>query len=337
MPYTSWKSPLYADADGDSDVDVVSVQMLQEHWNIYDTNTFTLTFDRSSPDLARAEVMIDTDRRTSTGCDGFGHVLEVVWSAPQVIESSTLLETPDCSTRTPAGEVRVDVDPPTQLALTVDSVNLAWPQSFDWAVVVEPITGTADRSPDAGTYEAVGWRAPYIDVPLGAYFTGPAEWMRATGLSTGVGGSIRFEPARAVSRAEMATFVHRIAGEPAAPPSPFTDVPRDVYYTAAVDWLYAEGISTGVGGTDLFGPDQTLTRGQMVTLLWRWADEPGGYADPTFSDVSDPGAFYFDAVAWAQAEGITTGIGGTNEFRPDDPVTRGQLATFLQRVAAPLD
>lgn len=54
-------------------------------------------------------------------------------------------------------------------------------------------------------------------------------------------------------------------------------------------------------------------------------------AAQTFPDAP-PGRFYSAAVEWAYANGITTGVGGTGEFRPDEPVTRGQMATFLHRL-----
>ena len=98
----------------------------------------------------------------------------------------------------------------------------------------------------------------------------------------------------------------------------------------AVDWLVATGATTGTSPTT-FSPARTATRGEMATFLWRLEGEPGGSPPAGFSDVR-AGAFYAKAVDWLLYRGITTGVGG-NRFAPNDPVTRGQMATFLWRLA----
>ena len=110
---------------------------------------------------------------------------------------------------------------------------------------------------------------------------------------------------------------------------PFVDVASDAYYAEAVAWAYANDVTSGV--TELsFGPNQTCTRGQMVTFLWRAAGcpEPTGTAS-AFSDVT-AGAYYEKAVAWAVENGITDGVGG-GRFDPNGIVNRAQALTFLYR------
>ncbi|MEO0492688.1 MAG: S-layer homology domain-containing protein [Actinomycetota bacterium] len=111
----------------------------------------------------------------------------------------------------------------------------------------------------------------------------------------------------------------------------FCDVPDGTWFTDAVEWMVAESITTGVSPT-LFGPDFDLTRAQMITFLWRQEGEPTGYPDHGFGDVASS-AYYDDAVAWAKAEGITTGTSSTT-FSPPAIVTRAQLVTLLWRRAA---
>ena len=109
----------------------------------------------------------------------------------------------------------------------------------------------------------------------------------------------------------------------------FYDVPNGAYFYEAVKWAVENGITTGVGN-DLFAPEQPCTRAQIVTFLWRAAGspEPKGTA-AGFSDV--PADSYFaDAVAWAQANGVTTGTSETT-FSPDSDCTRAQIVTFLYR------
>ena len=112
---------------------------------------------------------------------------------------------------------------------------------------------------------------------------------------------------------------------------PFVDVAADAYYTEAVAWAYKHDPQITAGVTELsFGPNQTCTRGQMVTFLWRAAGcpEPAGTAS-AFSDVT-AGAYYEKAVAWAVENGITDGVGG-GRFDPNGIVNRAQAVTFLYR------
>ena len=76
----------------------------------------------------------------------------------------------------------------------------------------------------------------------------------------------------------------------------------------AVLWAYENGITTGVD-TDRFAPMVECNRAQIVTFLWRAVGTPESHTEVTFTDVQ-PGGFYYDAVAWALENGITTGMGG---------------------------
>ena len=109
----------------------------------------------------------------------------------------------------------------------------------------------------------------------------------------------------------------------------FYDVPNDAYFYEAVKWAVKNGITTGVGN-DLFAPEQSCTRAQIVTFLWRAAGspEPKGTAAGMTDVVS--GSYYEKAVAWAIENGITTGTTATT-FSPDATCTRGQSVTFLYR------
>lgn len=89
-------------------------------------------------------------------------------------------------------------------------------------------------------------------------------------------------------------------------------------------------ITTGISST-LYGPNLVLTRAQMVTFLWRQEGSQVGYPAHGFGDVSD-GSYFSDAVAWAKAEGITTGTSAIT-FSPSEDVTRAQAAAMLYREA----
>ena len=113
------------------------------------------------------------------------------------------------------------------------------------------------------------------------------------------------------------------------PDMPFTDVNSNSWYFNAVEFVYNKGIMQGVSSTK-FSPNGTVTRGMLVTMLWRMAGEPyvgGG----SFDDVAS-GSYYATAVAWAAKNGIVDGYNSTR-FGPNDAVTREQIATMLYRYA----
>lgn len=116
--------------------------------------------------------------------------------------------------------------------------------------------------------------------------------------------------------------------KPPAPSGGFVDVSAEAYYAEAVDWAVENGITSGTSATT-FSPDTSCTRAQMVTFLWRAAGSPAATGSNPFTDVLR-GSYYYDAVLWAVAQGITSGTSATT-FSPNAAVSRGQTVTFLYR------
>ena len=111
--------------------------------------------------------------------------------------------------------------------------------------------------------------------------------------------------------------------------NPFVDVAKSDYFYTPVLWAVENGITAGTGNGK-FSPEDTCTRAQVVTFLWRAMGKPAPKTyDNPFVDV-DPGAYYYEAVLWAVDNGITAGT-GSGKFSPDDPCTRAQVVTFLWR------
>ena len=168
----------------------------------------------------------------------------------------------------------------------------------------------------------------FYDVPNGAYFYEAVKWAVKNGITNGVGNDL-FAPEQPCTRAQIVTFLWRAAGspEPKNTAAGMTDVVPGSYYAKAVAWAVENGITTGTAeGT--FSPDATCTRAQAVTFLAR-AQNAKATGKTAFSDV--PADSYFaDAVAWAQANGVTTGTSETT-FSPDSDCTRAQIVTFLYR------
>lgn len=117
---------------------------------------------------------------------------------------------------------------------------------------------------------------------------------------------------------------------PEEQPNPFFDVNPDSYYYDAVLWAAENGVTNGTSATT-FSPDVAVSRAQMVTFLWRAHGSPETTGTNPFSDV-DADDYYYNAVLWAVANGVTNGTGATT-FSPDAAVTRAQAVTFQWRAA----
>lgn len=112
--------------------------------------------------------------------------------------------------------------------------------------------------------------------------------------------------------------------------NPFSDVSEDYWYYDSVKFVNQNELMSGVTD-DTFGPDVTLTRGMLVTVLYRAAGAPAVNKSIPFGDVSSD-SYYRDAVIWAQQNGIVNGVSET-EFAPEDKITREQIATIVYRYA----
>ena len=170
--------------------------------------------------------------------------------------------------------------------------------------------------------------SPFDDVSADAYYNQAVQWAQEKGITDGISSDL-FGPKQPCTRSQIVTFLWRAAGspEPKGTAAGMTDVVPGSYYAKAVAWAVENGITTGTAeGT--FSPDATCTRAQAVTFLAR-AQNAKATGKTAFSDV--PADSYFaDAVAWAQANGVTTGTSETT-FSPDNDCTRAQIVTFLYR------
>jgi len=109
--------------------------------------------------------------------------------------------------------------------------------------------------------------------------------------------------------------------------SPFSDVGMSDWFAPAVNYVYQKGLMLGTA-QNLFSPNVLVSRGMLVTTLYRNYGGAGDYGMP-FSDVQS-GAYYAGAIGWAGANGIVFGY-GNNKFGPDDSVTREDLAVIIDR------
>ena len=110
----------------------------------------------------------------------------------------------------------------------------------------------------------------FTDVPAGEYYAAPVNWAVAKGITTGTSATT-FSPEDPCTRGQIVTFIYRYAkGEASDASNPFKDVKADDYFYAPVMWAVAKNITTGTTPTT-FGPEETCTRAQVVTFLYRYA------------------------------------------------------------------
>ena len=175
---------------------------------------------------------------------------------------------------------------------------------------------------------------PFPDVDENDWFYDEVVYVYENGLMNGVENN-QFAPNTATNRAMLATILYRLAGQPdVSGDLPFTDVAAGTWYTDAVLWAAQNGIVNGLG-ENTFAPMNTLTREQLVTMLYRYAEAKGydvsasaalsGY--PVAGQVQD---YAQPAMAWAVAENIIQGMeDGT--LKPAGNASRAQIATILMR------
>ena len=169
--------------------------------------------------------------------------------------------------------------------------------------------------------------SPFADVATDAYYYDAVKWAVEKGVTNGVSETL-FGPDQACTRAQIVTFLWRAAGSPEPKSgSSFADVAADAYYAKAVAWAVENGITKGTSETT-FHPDETCTRAQGVTFLYRALGKLAA-AQAGFTDVAAD-SYYADAVNWAAENGVTKGISETL-FGPDGSCTRAQIVTFLYR------
>ena len=175
---------------------------------------------------------------------------------------------------------------------------------------------------------------PFTDVTEGDWFYDAVRCAYENSLMDGVGDNL-FAPNSETTRAQLATILYRLEGEPeVSGTSGFTDVEAGTWYTDAVAWAAANGIVNGVSETE-FAPGKDITREQLATILFRYAEAKGydvsARADlSAYPDADQIQSYAAESVAWAVAEGLIQGF-EDNTLRPAGNATRAQIATILMR------
>ena len=217
-----------------------------------------------------------------------------------------------------------------------------------WVTALSPHTmtrpvgvGTVDDPRPPGTEPPCIGEPPlppiFNDVNSGHWFYSAVMHMREQGFMAGTGGN-NFSPNATLSRAMMATVLHRMAGYPAVPPGTgaFDDVRPGQWYTAAIWWARGSGVVSGVGGNN-FAPHSNITRQELVTIMHRYAQimgydtsVPASFNLNQFTDRGSVSDWAEEPMRWAVYVGLVSGV-GNNMLAPGNTATRAECAMILYR------
>lgn len=174
---------------------------------------------------------------------------------------------------------------------------------------------------------------PFVDVGISDWFASYVTDVYTRGLMTGTS-EITFSPAVVTSRAMMVTILYNLEGKPATDGTYFSDVALNQFYTAAAAWASEHNIVVGYGDGS-FGPNDPITREQMVMILMRYSAYKGidtnRRADLSqFADSDQISAEAADAMSWAYAEGLINGK-GEGIMDPKGQSTRAEISAIISR------
>lgn len=175
----------------------------------------------------------------------------------------------------------------------------------------------------------------FTDVKTGDWFCDAVQYANKNGLMKGTSEKpMLFSPHASTTRGMVVTILYRMAGSPAVTAAnPFDDVAAGQYYTDAVSWASNNKVVTGYGNGK-FGPNNSITREQMASILMNYAKLKGYDASAKaslsgFDDVASVSEWALDNVSWANAKGLIQGSG--NKLMPGGNAERCQVAVILQR------
>lgn len=175
--------------------------------------------------------------------------------------------------------------------------------------------------------------ASFSDVSSGAWYAKFVNYVYDNGLMSGTGTST-FSPDAKMTRAMAVTVLYRIAGSPEVSGSnSFTDVSASQYYYKPVLWAVANGITSGVSATR-FGPNENVTREQLVTFLYKYACTTdlwvGAGGKLNYPDAGSVSGYAVTSFLWCTANGIVSG-NEKGQLAPKATATRAECATILTR------
>ena len=307
--------PYYSD-------DVVSVSVVgkQTGWNYsYDYNSYSGWYTFSMP---REDVTISVDFRSGVHkvyvdkvTDGKLTVSDDWAKYGQIVYITAV---PDYGCTLSSLSVRT---------ATGDSVRVYNAQKADTYYFYMPDQYVSVSAVFTGKYTSL----PFNDVSYGDWYYNAVQFVYSRGIMDGVD-YYKFAPNGTITRGMILTMLWRMAGEPfEMPVTSFTDVEIGRYYTTAVAWACRNGIADGMGETK-FGPNDAITREELVTLMYRYAQYFGhsciGTSIEGFVDAGSVSAYAYNAMCWAYKAGVVTGTTGSR-LNPQGTASRAEAAQMI--------
>lgn len=210
---------------------------------------------------------------------------------------------------------------------TGDSVRVYNAQKADTYYFYMPDQYVSVSAVFTGKYTGV----PFNDVSYGDWYYNAVQFVYNRGIMDGVD-YYKFAPNGTITRGMILTMLWRMAGEPfEMPVTSFTDVEIGRYYTTAVAWACRNGIADGMGEST-FGPNDAITREELVTLLYRYAQYFGhsciGTSIEGFADAGSVSSYAYNAMCWAYKAGVVTGTTGSR-LNPQGTASRAEAAQMI--------
>ena len=210
---------------------------------------------------------------------------------------------------------------------TGDSVHVYNAQKADTYYFYMPDQYVSVSAVFTGKYTSL----PFNDVSYGDWYYDAVQFVYSKGIMDGVD-YYKFAPNGTITRGMIVTMLWRMAGEPfEMPVTSFTDVEIGRYYTTAVAWACRNGIADGMGEST-FGPNDAITREELVTLLYRYAQYFGhsciGTSIEGFADAGSVSSYAYNAMCWAYKAGVVTGTTGSR-LNPQGTASRAEAAQMI--------
>ena len=176
----------------------------------------------------------------------------------------------------------------------------------------------------------------FTDVKQSNYYYSSVRWAAESGITTGVSSTL-FGASEITTRAQVVTFLWRLAGAPAPNGSSgFSDVPQGKWFSASVSWAAENGVVNGYSA-EVFAPDDPCTRQQAAAILYRFERLRGGGFEgswafvPEYADSELISAYAYEPLCWITAKGVMQGYDG--RLDPNGLCNRAQFVTMLYRYA----
>ena len=171
---------------------------------------------------------------------------------------------------------------------------------------------------------------PFTDVPKTAWYRADVEYIWQHGIMKGISAT-KFGPDTKMTRAMFVTVLYRMEGSPSVEgmqiPA-FTDIGAKWCYDAII-WAYNAGVTLGKTATT-FAPNDSITRAEIVTMVYRYSGSPTVSGVPNFTDAASVGAWARDAIIWATSVGVVNGY-TDGSFGPNKTALRSEMAAMLHR------